>query len=289
MTAQRPGGLARPAGTNGVPAGLVAAVSLALTLAAGTAACSARPLPVLQPRDSPPLLAVITWNVHAGRGDLPQLVDDLTQGRITGAPIRNYVILLQETIKGNQYDVVAFAQQRQLWAYFAPVRESDVGTSGNAILTTELPLDARTIVLPRIRRMRKAVAATFEIEGRSMFIVNAHLENRLHWLQGGVFADRARGRQTRALIDALSTGPGIVGGDLNTVLGPDEPTVRMLNERFADTPTEPTVPTFHDRLVLDHLFFDLPDGWVATRQVIANRYDSDHHPVLGLVFAGRLS
>ena len=109
------------------------------------------------------------------------------------------------------------------------------------------------------------------------------------WLKGGVFADQARGLQTRALIDALSPGPGIVGGDLNTVLGPDEPTVRMLSERFADTPMEPPVPTFHDRLVLDHLFFDLPDGWVATRQVIANRYDSDHHPVLGLVFAGRLS
>ena len=45
------------------------------------------------------------------------------------------------------------------------------------------------------------------------------------------------------------------------------------------------MPTFHDRLVLDHLFFDLPDGWVAARQVIANRYGSDHHPVLGLVFA----
>ena len=282
------------------PRDVAASVCLSLALlastvasAVATTACSAQPQPVLQPAiqpsHPPPVLAVITWNVHAGRGDLPKLVDDLTQGRLTGAPIRNYVILLQETIKGNQYDVVAFARQRQLWAYFAPVRESDVGTSGNAILTTEPPLEARTIVLPRIRRMRKAVAATFEIEGRSMFIVNAHLENRLHWLQGGVFADGARGRQTRALIDALSPGPGIVGGDLNTVLGPDEPTVRMLNERFADTPVEHTAPTFHDRLVLDHLFFDLPDGWVATRQVIANRYDSDHHPVLGLVFAGRVS
>lgn len=279
------------------PRDVAASVCLSLALLASavatTTACSAQPQPVLrpaiQPSHPPPVLAVITWNVHAGVGNLPKLVDDLTQGRITGAPIRNYVILLQETIKGNQYDVVAFARQRQLWAYFAPVRESDVGTSGNAILTTEPPLEARTIVLPRIRRMRKAVAATFEIEGRSMFIVNAHLENRLHWLQGGVFADGARGRQTRALIDALSPGPGIVGGDLNTVLGPDEPTVRMLNERFADTPVEHTAPTFHDRLVLDHLFFDLPDGWVATRQVIANRYDSDHHPVLGLVFAGRVS
>ena len=243
---------------------------------------SARPL-------GPPTFAVVTWNVHAGVGNLPKLVDDLTQGRITGTPIRNYVILLQESIKGNRYDVVAFARERQLFAYFAPVRESDRGTSGNAIVTTERPLETRTIVLPRIRRMRKAVAATFEIEGQAMFIVNAHLENRLSWLKGGVFADTARGVQTRALLGALPPGPGVVGGDLNTILGQDEPTVRMLTERFADTPTQRSGPTFHNRLVLDHLFFDLPDGWLATREVIANRYDSDHHPVLGLVFAGRRS
>jgi len=227
--------------------------------------------------------------VHAGVGNLPALVDDLTQGRITGSPIRNYVILLQESIAGNQYDVVAFARQRQLWVYFAQVRLSDRGPSGNAILTTEQPLNVSTIILPRIHRMRKAVVASFEIEGQSMFIVNAHLENRLSWLKGGLFADNARGKQTQALVNALPPGPGIVGGDLNTILGQDEPTVRMLTERFGDTPTERSVPTFHDRLVLDHLFFDLPDGWLATRQVIANRYNSDHHPVLGLVFAGRRS
>jgi len=235
----------------------------------------------------PPTFAIVTWNVHAGVGNLPALVDDLTQGRITGSPIRNYVILLQESIAGNQYDVVAFARQRQLWVYFAEVRLSDRGPSGNAILTTEQPLNVSTIILPRIHRMRKAVVASFEIEGQSMFIVNAHLENRLSWLKGGLFADNARGKQTQALVNALPPGPGIVGGDLNTILGVDEPTVRMLTERFGDTPTDRPVPTFHDRLVLDHLFFDLPDGWIATRQVIAKRYNSDHHPVLGLVFAGR--
>jgi len=185
---------------------------------------------------------------------------------------------LQESIAGNQYDVVAFARQRQLWVYYAQVRQSDRGPSGNAILTTEQPLNVSTIILPRIHRMRKAVVASFEIEGQSMFVVNAHLENRLSWLKGGLFADTARGKQTQALLNALPPGPGIVGGDLNTILGVDEPTVRLLTERFGDTPTERSVPTFHDRLVLDHLFFDLPDGWIGTRQVIANRYNSDHHP-----------
>jgi hypothetical protein len=44
------------------------------------------------------------------------------------------------------------------------------------------------------------------------------------------------------------------------------------------------LPTFRDRLVLDHLFFDLPDGWRAERRVVADRYRSDHHPVLGLLY-----
>ena len=257
----------------------------AVVLALFFTACAARAQVVPAPPQGPPALAVITWNVHAGVGNLPRLVDDLTHGRITGAPIRNYVILLQESIAGNQYDVVSFARQRQLFAYFAPVRESDRGTSGNAIVTTEQPLETRTVVLPRIRRMRKAIVATFEIEGRPMFIVNAHLENRLSWLVGGLFADKARGRQTQALLDALPPGPGVVGGDLNTILGPDEPTLRMLGDRFGDTPAAGRVPTFHDRLVLEHLFFDLPEGWIATRQVVADRYESDHHPVLGLVFS----
>jgi hypothetical protein len=32
-------------------------------------------------------------------------------------------------------------------------------------------------------------------------------------------------------------------------------------------------------LVLDHLSFDVPDGWRVTRWVISDRYGPDHHPV----------
>jgi endonuclease/exonuclease/phosphatase (EEP) superfamily protein YafD len=35
--------------------------------------------------------------------------------------------------------------------------------------------------------------------------------------------------------------------------------------------------------VLDHLFFDLPAGWTATRRVIKDAYGSDHHPVVAIV------
>ena len=93
----------------------------------------------------------------------------------------------------------------------------------------------------------------------TLFVVSTHLENRLGWLRG-LFGDRARGRQAEALLQALPQGHGIVGGDFNTMLGPNEPAWRAMLGRFPDTPDRPE-PTFRDRLVLDHLFFDLPDGW----------------------------
>jgi len=36
-------------------------------------------------------------------------------------------------------------------------------------------------------------------------------------------------------------------------------------------------------IVLDHLFFDLPDGWSVTRRVLKDAYGSDHHPVVAVI------
>jgi endonuclease/exonuclease/phosphatase family metal-dependent hydrolase len=119
------------------------------------------------------------------------------------------------------------------------------------------------------------------LDNDTLFVASVHLENRLGWLRG-LFGDHARGRQADALLQALPSGHGIVGGDFNTMLGPDEPAWRSMLRRFPDTPDRPE-PTFRDRLVLDHLFFDLPDGWRVTRRVMSERYGSDHHPVLAEV------
>jgi endonuclease/exonuclease/phosphatase family metal-dependent hydrolase len=155
---------------------------------------------------------------------------------------------------------------------------------GNAILST-LPLRRpHALDLPEERQHRVAAAAHIDLGGQAMFLVSAHLENRLQLLRGGPFGDRARRRQADALVEALPTNAhGIVGGDMNTMLGPEEPALRRFRERFADTPPEPSRPTFRGRLVLDHLFFDLPDGWRATRDIVSKRYGSDHHPVVGVV------
>jgi endonuclease/exonuclease/phosphatase family metal-dependent hydrolase len=240
-----------------------------------------RPAPVVTP-SGPILLAVVTWNLHGSRGELPRLLDDLAGGRLTDAPVRDYVVLLQEATDQGDRDVRATATGRQLSAYFSLVWRIGPRTSGNAILST-LPLtDRRAIDLPRERQPRAAAMAAIPIAGETLFVISTHLENRLGWLRG-LFGDRARGRQAEALLLELPPQQhGILGGDMNTMLGPTEPAWRAFLDRFPDTPPRPE-PTFRDRLVLDHLFLDLPDGWTATRRVIEDRYGSDHHPVLGVI------
>lgn len=217
--------------------------------------------------------------MHGSRGDLPRLIDDLEAGRLTGTPPHDYVLLLQEFVDRGD-DSVDRSRSRELTLFTSPVR----GPMGNAIVSSIRLGEPRTIDLPRERQPRGAVVATIRVAGEEFFVVSTHLENRLGWLQG-LFGDRARGRQADALLETLpARGHGVVGGDFNTMLGPDEPAWGALLTRFPDTPDKPE-PTFRDRLVLDHLFFDVPDGWTVSRHVVRARYGSDHHPVVANVYA----
>ncbi len=218
-----------------------------------------------------PALAIVTWNMHAGRGDLSQLRYDLESGLLTGEVPADYVLLLQEAVQP--------LDPRGLSFFFAPVR----GDSGNAVLSTRPLLDARVITLARERQPRSAIEARIRLDAATFFVVDVHMENRLAWWRA-LFSDTARGEQADALLRDLPQGDGILGGDLNTWLGPNEPAWRAMLQRFPDTPRDPPQPTFHDRLVLDHLFFDLPERWtVVSRRVVRNAYGSDHHPVLAVL------
>jgi len=221
--------------------------------------------------------------MHAGRGDLPRLVDDLQDGRAAGVPVRDYVLLLQEAIESGEHDVGAIGNARTLSTFFSEVRRTANGVSGNAIISTQPLLMPAVIDLPRQRQRRGAVAATIEIAGNRLLVIDAHFENRTSLLRA-LFSDTARGRQADALLAALpSSGAVILGGDFNTWLGPREPAWRKLAERFPDTPGGPFEPTFRDRLVLDHLFFDVPDQWQIARVVAKETYGSDHRPVIGII------
>ena len=225
----------------------------------------------------------MTWNVHAGAGDLPRLISDLADGQLTGTPPDEYVLLLQEAMADQGSDTRSVARERQLSIAYEPVHRNGSMTIGNAILSTLPLLNTRVIALPRARQTRVAVAATIAVMGVELFLINAHLENRVSVWRGLLFSDGARGRQAAALLAQLPPGPGIAGGDLNTWLGPTEPAWRAFAARFPDTPGGVAAPTFRDRLVLDHLFFDVPDGWEVERLVLPEGYGSDHRPVLGII------
>src|SRR6266850_5208605 len=221
--------------------------------------------------------------MHEGRGDLPRFIDDLSSGALTRVPPGDYIALLQEDIESQAQGATAIARARRLSAFFVPVRGNGTRTSGNAILSTRPLENARAVTLLRERQPRAAAVAEVTLAGETLLVVDVHLENRVIWWRG-LFSDIARGRQAVALLQALPQDEhGVLGGDLNTWLGPTERAWRMIARRFPDTPTDPPQPTFHDRLVLDHLFFDLPDGWMAIRRVIKDSYGSDHHPVVAIV------
>ena len=226
--------------------------------------------------------------MHAGRGDLARLRYDLASGVLTGGVPADYVLLLQEDVEGKPPENSAreTAAANGLSFFFAPVRDDARGMSGNAIVSTRPLLDPRIVTLARERQPRSAVAATIRLDAATLFVVNVHMENRIAWWRA-LFSDTARGKQaTELLRDLPEQGDGILGGDLNTWLGPREPAWRLMLQRFPDTPRDPPQPTFHDRLVLDHLFFDLPDGWTVRRRVLKDAYGSDHHPVVATIVAG---
>ncbi len=241
-------------------------------------ACARRPSsPAPAFEAAPPDLLVLTWNVHAGAGDLDRLLGDLRRGKITRtAPLNAFVLLLQEA----GTDVLEMAQKEGLASYFEAVHPG----RGNAIVSTQPLIEPRTIELPRERQRRVAVAATIVVGDTPLAVASAHFENRVSWWRGGLFSEGARFRQAEALIAALSPDkPAIVGGDFNAWLGRNEPAWRALAARFPDGPPPLANPTFRDRLFLDEVFFDLPDGWAAERLVVEDRYGSDHHPVVALL------
>ncbi len=232
--------------------------------------------------------------MNAGRGDLPRLVADLEAGRLGlprrsrvaakagGGPASAYLVLLQEAVEG---DLHAIAGPRGWPVFFVPVRDDGGRIRGNAILSSRPILNPRTIPLPRERQPRAAAAASIDVAGRRLFVVSAHLENRASWWTGGLLSDAARRRQVDALLQVLPPDePGILGGDFNTWLGPNEPAWQALAQRFGETAGAARTPTFRNRLILDHLFFDLPAGWRVSSRVVPDAYESDHHPVVAMVF-----
>ena len=149
------------------------------------------------------------WNVHVGGGDLLTLLDRLESGGLTGQPVAQYVLLVQEAYRSEgdvppvapglgvprriapraanraREDIVRIARRRGLALYYAPsMRNGDDAPfedRGNAILST-FPLEELVAVeLPFTRQRRVAIGAG--IQGRtrdgrpwSVQVASVHLD-----------------------------------------------------------------------------------------------------------------
>ena len=228
-------------------------------------------------------LAIITWNVHVGGGDLEALISALRTGEMTGGTAPpEFVLLLQEVYReghdipsrfpagsplprpiierppsGMRRDIRVVAAHAGLHLFYAPAMRNSRGDTtaspedrGTAILST-LPLaDLQVIELPFERQRRVALAAS--VAGRTsasaawqLRLANVQFDTTLAATRGGPIA--ARRRQAEALLDALTERSApfmVLGGDFNTWLGSKEPAVELMRRAFPDTPRAADVATW---------------------------------------------
>jgi endonuclease/exonuclease/phosphatase family metal-dependent hydrolase len=256
-----------------------------------------------------------------GAGDLPGLVATLRRGDLTnGRKPDAVVLLLQEVLRrspqipltmesgapiprairprtGTAADVMVWARRLDMHAAYVPSMRNGRGLEdrGNAILSTLPLIDVEAIELPFTRRRRVAVAASVEVPGqrsgatRQVRVVTAHFDTGLALLACG--PARLRARSAQVLLSALATVPGVVvvGGDLNTSWGDDEPAVHVLRRHLPDARRLDRDETWHGpvgtRGRLDHLF-GRADGAIIPVTRVSDRFGSDHHPVVGWFEAG---
>ncbi|HEY2904578.1 MAG TPA: endonuclease/exonuclease/phosphatase family protein [Vicinamibacterales bacterium] len=266
------------------------------------------------------VLAIVSWNVHVGGGDLPSLISRLRRGEFTGGvPVADFAILLQEAYRagdvvparieadaaaprrilerpagGERHDVAQIARAAGLaYVYVPSMRNGRAGgpeaeDRGNAILST-MPLEQIVAIeLPFERQRRVAIAST--IRGRtssgvewSLTLADAHFDTAFAIARGGPIA--ARRRQADALIEALGVAGGssiLVAGDFNTWLGDGEAAIRHLRRAFPDATQSRHQPTWSVGVVgaTMDFVFARADGREVNVRRLSERLGSDHYPLL---------
>ena len=186
-------------------------------------------------------LAIVSWNVHVGGGDIAGFVRALRGGRFTGGKVvTDFVLLLQEVYRSGEHvppgvsrtrrcrrdspdaqmgpapDIVQVASALELSLFYAPSmrngRPPDAGSAaedrGNAILATRGLDQLTAIELPFGRHRRVAVAATMEVMtpdggAETIRVASAHFDVLAGPRRLWLFSSGHRARQARALGQAF--------------------------------------------------------------------------------------
>jgi len=254
-------------------------------------------------------LTVVSWNTHVGGGNIGRLIDDAWAGRLTGTPVTNLVLLLQEVYRHDdsvpstpplrariasaetpsppdaaREGIETTARKAGLSLLYVPSMRNGAAAEdrGNAILSSVALAHLEAIELPLERQRRVAIAADILVRDVSVRIVNTHFTNMVpHHLWA--LSEPGRVRQARALGAAIDDDvPTVVGGDLNSWFGYRDGAFRELARLLPLARPRDRRPTFGP-MRLDHVLARLPAGWRITVRRAESRYGSDHYPLVATI------
>ena len=177
-------------------------------------------------------LAVMTWNVHVGSGNVADVVRRLRTGEFTGGePIEHFVLLLQEAYRrdtavpaqiprgfpapdriaariGRGPDIGHAAKELGVALFYVPSMRNGIASvdpedRGNAILSTLDLRDPVVVELPMENQRRTAVVATVQAQARDgspwvLRVANVHLVDARSRSRAAGRSPRAAARPTRS-------------------------------------------------------------------------------------------
>jgi endonuclease/exonuclease/phosphatase family metal-dependent hydrolase len=277
---------------------------------AGVGSVAIQPLGDTTPARTIGLEAItfVSWNVHVGSGDIRAFVRDLRAGHHTdGRKVDEFVLMLQEAVRTDgvpafaggasgadriaahgtaaSIDIVQIARELGLSLIYVPSMRNGKSADdpqedrGNAILSTLPLMDPVAVELPGERQRRVVIVA----RAAPVSVGTVHLDalggGKRLWL---FWTPWMRDVQIRSVASQLPDGPLVLGGDLNTWHGRHELVVRFLNGVARETSVTASRQGLGLR-VLDYLFFRVGPNRRARYRHLANRYGSDHGPLVGWI------
>jgi endonuclease/exonuclease/phosphatase family metal-dependent hydrolase len=251
-------------------------------------------------------LLVVSWNVHVGGGRVEALVEqilDRASGPAAGEV--GIVLILQETFRAGPAvpervpdrvavpdairperrtaDVAELARSMGMSAVYVPSMRNGAVTSideredrGSAILSTEPLSNITAIELPFGKQRRVAVMATVTPAGSAVSplqVIAGHFDS--------LVGTRRQAAMLAGYIDELKlTGqPVLLGIDTNAARGRADGAVRTLEKAL---PLEAcgNGRTGSWLARVDFIFSNLPESFGKVCETFADRYGSDHLPLL---------